>query len=267
MLKVEDNKITPRKAKEIFFLDFSPEMINDPNLILEMRKNISNNYGYIIRNVINADLIDRIIKYLESIARNSLPSYYPLKEGCLDFHRINQLDERSYVKACMHQFMFHPWNQNVFNLFSEMEKIYHLKNLVSGLDKESFLNNTPKDGYIARLSFQHYPKGGGMLKKHSDPIGEHQLSVPLLMMSDKSQDFKAGGGYAVTEKDEIIDLDSLMNKGDLLFFNAEVMHGVQVIDPEDELDWLSFRGRWIMIASTIKTLANTSTPNSIQLED
>jgi hypothetical protein len=59
----------------------------------------------------------------------------------------------------------------------------------------------------------------------------------------------------------------MMNKGDVLFFNAEVIHGVAPVDPDEELDWLSFRGRWSMLASTIKTVADKDTPNSIQLED
>ena len=79
-------------------------------------------------------------------------------------------------------------------------------------------------------------------------------------MSRKGEDYRVGGGYAIDEQGNVVDTDALMEKGDVLLFNAEVMHGVAPIDPDEELDWLSFRGRWSMIASTIKTVADTDTP-------
>lgn len=259
--------ITPRKAKKIFFIDYKDEMLTNRDLIEEMKSNIHNNYGYIIKNVIDSVLIDKIVTYLKSVASCSLPAWYPLVDGCPDFHRINNLDERSYVKAIMHQFNFHPWNQNVFNLFQEMQKIYLLKNQLSNLEANAFLNNTPKDGHIARLAFQFYPKGGGNIKMHADPVGAHQVSVPILMMSKKGQDYASGGGFVMNENNEIVDIDSLMDKGDVLFFNAEVIHGVKPIDPGEKINWLQFQGRWIMIASIIKTQPNVEALNALQLED
>lgn len=261
------NKITPKKARKTHIIEFSKSLLDDKVKIDEMRENILNNDGYIVKNYLDPKLADDIVDYLKSIAKGSLPAWYPLQENCPDFHRVNNFDPRSYVKACMHQFMFHPWNDNVFDFFSIMKDLYLLKNQLSGLEAESFLNNTPKDGHIARLSFQFYPAGGGMLKRHSDPVGKHQLSVPVLLLNDKSKDYKQGGGYVVGEDDQIIDVDSQMSKGDVVFFNAEVMHGVQPIDPAEDMKWLDFKGRWMMIASVIKTVADSETPNAIQLEE
>ena len=105
------------------------------------------------------------------------------------------------------------------------------------------------------------------MKRHADPVGPHQLVVPVLCVSKKGKDFKTGGGYAVDANNKVIDTDAMMDIGDVLFFNAEVIHGVAPIDPEEKMDWLTYRGRWSMIASTLKTITEKETADSVQLED
>ncbi len=263
----EIKKINPRRGRRVETLKYSPDLITDLDFVKEIREGIHSNVGYIFRGVVDPQLIDRIVDYLKCIGRNSLPAYHPLAEGCPNFHRVIQNDKRAFVKSLCHQFLFHPWNHDVFNLFEEMRPIYYLKNSIGGFEKEAFLDATPKAGHISRIGFIHYPRGGGMIKRHADPVGQHQLTVPVLQMSCKGEDYQSGGGYAIDEHGEVLDTDALMEKGDVLFFNAEVIHGVAPVDPDQELDWLSFRGRWSMLASTIKTVADRDTPNSIQLED
>ncbi len=261
------DKISPQKAREVKIIDYDLSLLSNKELIQSMRLDILDGDGYVIKNFVNPSKLDQIKTYLMGVGQNSLPSYHHLQEGCPDFHRVQQLDQRSYVKGIMHQFMFHPWNQNVFDMFTLMKPVYNLKNLLSGLEQDSFLETTPKDGFISRLSYQFYPQGGGCIKRHADPVDEHQLCVPILMMSDFGTDYKNGGGYVVGDEGEVINTDSYMNKGDVLFCNAQVAHGVADIDPDSDMDWLSFKGRWICLVSVIKTLANTTTANSLQLED
>jgi len=263
----EVKKITPRRARGVQTVKYSPTLLADSEFIKEVQQGIHNNVGYVFKGVVEPKLIDRIVDYLKCIGRNSFPAYHPLAEGCPNFHRVIQNDKRAFVKSMSHQFLFHPWNHDVFNVFEKMCPIYYLKNSIGGFEKDAFLNATPKTGHISRLAFIHYPRGGGMIKRHADPVGQHQLTVPVLMMSRKGEDYLSGGGYAIDERGAVVDTDAQMEKGDVLFFNAEVIHGVAPVDPDQELDWLSFRGRWSMLASTIKTIADRDTPNSIQLED
>lgn len=263
----ENKKITPRRARKVHTVKYSPPLLADSDFIKEIRQGIQNNDGYVFKGVVETQIIDRIVDYLKCIGRGSLPAYHPLAEGCPNFHRVVQHDKRAFVKSLSHQFLFHPWNHDVFNLFEKMRPIYHLKNSIGGFERDAFLDATPKTGHIARISFVHYPRGGGMIKRHADPVGGHQLTVPVLQMSCKGEDYRIGGGYSIDEHGEVVDTDALMEKGDVLFFNAEVIHGVAPVDPDEELDWLSFRGRWSMLAGIIKTVADKDTPNSIQLED
>lgn len=260
-------KVVPRQAKNVETIVFSRDFLKNRAQLEEMRKGIDSYTVYVLKNVIDPELIDQVKRYLKNIGSGSLPTYHFLQEGCPDFHRVHQFDDRSYVKSLMHQFVFHPWNQNVMNFFEEMKNIYYLKNALAGFPSDAFLENTPKDGHISRLSFHCYPKGGGCINKHADPVGDHQNNVPVLQMSTKGVDYEEGGLYVEGIGGDIIDIDSMIEKGDVLFFNAEIIHGVAPIDPGKKLDWLSFEGRWMMLASVIKSFDNENTANSLNLEN
>jgi|GEM_PF-1693601 len=259
-------RVVPKKAKKIHVIEYSNSLLTNHALLQEMKENIANCEGYIVKKVLSPELIKQIKQYLESVASGSLPAWFPLVNNCPDFYRINDMDQRSYVKAKMLQFNFHPWNQNMFNMFEETKHIYQLKNILSGNDADAFFDSLPSDGHITRLAFQFYPKGGGCIKMHSDPVGKHQVTVPVVMMSKRGKDYHQGGGSVLNENDELINTDDLMDIGDMILFNAEVIHGVKPIDPETPSHWLDFQGRWILIASIIKTTTDNETPNSLQIE-
>lgn len=115
------------------------------------------------------------------------------------------------------------------------------------------------------MSFQFYPGGAGGLNKHSDPVDHHQLTVPLLIMSKKGDEFNKGGLFVENQKNEHVFIDDLCDIGDVVLFNAQVPHGVATIDPDKALDWLNFEGRWMMIFATNKLASNDSISNAIDL--
>ena len=98
-----------------------------------------------------------------------------------------------------------------------------------------FLGNKPEDGCTSRIAFQFYPSSQGGLNKHRDPVDYHQLSVPILIMSKKGKDFHEGGLYIEKASKEKIYLDDITEPGDVIYFNAEVPHGVDIIDPQKNL--------------------------------
>ena len=252
--------------RNIINLEDYKTLLSVPDKVYELRNNILNGDLYIVKNAINKDFILKVRKYLTGIGRGSLPNYQAITPGAPNFHRINIWDDRAYVKGCFHQFTFFPWNQDIFQLFEATREVYYLKNLVNNQPKEKFLGQEPQDGCIARLSFQFYPKGVGGLNKHSDPVDHHQLTVPLLIMSKKGKDFKTGGVYVENEAGEHIFTDDICDIGDVVLFNAQVPHGVKIIDEESQEDWLSFEGRWMMIFATNKLFDNQEISDAIDLE-
>jgi hypothetical protein len=255
------------KANNIHFINDYRTVLNDDAAILDIRKDIQNGAVYIFKNMYDKKWILEVRKYLTDIGKCSLPNYHSIEAAAPNFHRLNRWDERAYVKGCFHQFVFFPWNQDVFNFFEVLKEGFYLKNAINGLPKNKFMGMVPEDGCTARLSFQFYPKGTGGLNKHSDPVDHHQLTVPLLIMSKKGEDFETGGVYVEGEIDDRIFGDDLCDIGDVIFFNAQIPHGVQKIDEHKAADWLSFEGRWMMIFATNKVAGNHSVADARDLEN
>lgn len=219
----------------------------------------------IVKNALPKTEVSKIKEYLSCVGKSSFPNYFPIEVGCPNFHRLNDNDERSYVRGCFHQFVFFPWNQDVFSFFGTFKKLFQFKNLLSKQNKDEFLGSVPSNDCIARISFQFYPSGGGYLNKHKDPVDYHQLVLPLLIMSKRGDDFNEGGLYVEFEQEKIY-LDDLAEPGDVLYFRADCNHGVEKIDPILEKDWLSFKGRWMGLLAVNKLSTNTRIENAKELE-
>ncbi len=253
-------------ARDLIELEHDPNLVNDAARLADMRAHLAEGDIYLVRQVIPRDLIARIKTYLTNVGRHSLPNYHPLEPGCPNFHRVNQFDPRAYVQTCFHQFSFFPWNQDVFNLFEAMKPVFHVKNQLNNLPKDKFTSMQPEDGCAARLSFQFYPKGGGCIRKHTDPVSHHQLNVSLLTMSKKGEDYTQGGGFVERKNGERILFDDITEPGDVVHSCAATPHGVEDIDPSAPLDWLAFEGRWMMIFSVNQVVAGSGVHDSVDLD-
>lgn len=253
------------EAGKIIYEDNIPSIASDTGRIKEIRKHIQSGATYVIKSGIPRENLSRIREYLVQIGRGSLPNYHRIEKGCPNFHRINRWDERAYVKGCFHQFVFFPWNQDAFTLFELFKPVFQLKNLLSDLPADRFLDIEPEDGCTSRLAFQFYPRGGGALNRHMDPVDRHQLTVPVMLMSEKGKDFHQGGLYIETTDKKRILFDDIGNYGDIVFFNAQIIHGVDPIDPDDELNWSTFQGRWMALFAVNKLSEATDIPDSVDL--
>jgi hypothetical protein len=240
--------MTSVPATELHRLDRTvDEVLDGPDLIDSMRSDIAEGAVYVVPSGIDGSLLLELRHYLARVGRSSLPSYHPIEVGAPNSHRMNDDDERSYVKGRFHQFSFYPWNQDMFGLFELLKPAYQLKNMLSGLPPTSFLGRTPENGCTARLAAQFYPKGGGGLNLHTDPVDRHQLTVPTLELSQRGTDFSSGGIFVTRADGSVLDAQKHLNTGDLLFFNAATPHGVETVDDGEPLAWYRFEGRWIVI--------------------
>lgn len=256
---------TARAAKVFEFSDHG-RLLQDEDRLKEMREELRSGNVYIARRVVSRETLEPLRDYLTVIGKSSLPNYQPLEAGAPNFHRMNDWDPRSYVGGCFHQFSFFPWNQDPFRLFERFREVYEVKNRLSGLDASRFLARTPDADCTARLSVQYYPQGGGGLKLHADPVDHHQLVVPSMSMCKKGEDFNVGGVYIEPNSGQRIMVEDILDWGDVIYFNARCPHGIEPIDPELPMDWLSFRGRWAMIFTVNKLSSNQAISNSVELD-
>lgn len=255
---------------KVVFAPYSDLDLTNSQQISAMREAVRAGDAYIFKGVLSFAEITKIISYLTNIGRNSMPAYADLKEGSTDYFVISNNDPRTHIKSVKQSFVFHPWNQNIFNIFDKLRGLFSIHSLMAGLAPEAFLLNTPKDDFIYRLYIQCYPCGGGFLKEHRDPIGAHQLATLVMQMSKKGEDYKTGGLYLRKKNNEKYFVDEQMDVGDVIVYSVGIPHGVDPIDPEKELDFLAFKGRWMMLPTVIKTdkslLSTIQQPDANQMK-
>lgn len=254
-------------AREVSFLHDHADVLKSPAKMESFRRRIGEGDVFIAKNVLPREKLLKVREYLERVGRSSLPNYAKIEEGCPNFHRLNDWDERAYVKGCFRQFSFFPWNQDVFRLFEMSKDVFRMRNLLSGLSSDQFLGRKPEDGCTARLSFQFYPGGGGGLNRHVDPYDFHQYVVPIVILSKKGVDYRQGGAYVIDAKENRIDLDEQADIGDVVYFSSLMPHGVDPVDPGLAFDWDAFQGRWIMLVAVNRLAGNAAIADSADLSE
>ena len=229
-----------------------------------VKKYLQSNKVIIIKKFYSKKLCRLTVSHLKAIALGSMTSYYPIKIGSPNFHRVNYNDPRSYVKGFFHQFNFFPWNQDQLDLFNLYKDAFVLKNQLNNLEDKRFFEPISNSDCTIRLSFQFYPSAKGFMDLHSDPVDYHQNYLFMLSLSTKGKDYSDGGLF-VRLDNKIIFLDDYASSGDLIIFKANIPHGVKNIDEKKIYKPLSFNGRWMVIFSTNKLINNKIIKNSIKV--
>ena len=117
---------------------------------------------------------------------------------------------------------------------------------INGLDSTEYENNTPKDGVVDRIQVVQYPSKIGFLEPHSDPY-KHQRLIYSAYMSKKGVDFDGRGFYLVGENSSIIEVEDLIDIGDIGIAYATVYHGVAPVNTHKEPNWDDMNdGRWFL---------------------
>jgi len=248
-------------------IDTAPleELVRSQALMAKVLADIERENVCVVRGVISRAEVRELVDYLTGIGRGSLPNWRTILPKCPNHHRINQWDERSYVKACFHQFSFFPWNHDLFNLFQRFRDVFVLRNLLAGAEATAYLGQEPYDDCTARLSFQFYPRGAGAMNAHIDPAGTHQAVVPTLMMSELGKDFREGGAFMKNSSGESVWIEKHTNPGDVVLFSPRLVHGVATIDPGEQVNWPAFEGRWMSIFAVNKLATNTRVAEAVDM--
>lgn len=208
---------------------------------------------YIVKKFYARDKILKFREFLADISRASEPSWHPCLNGCPDYHRINDEYPKSYVKGKVHQYFFHRWNEHK-DVFDEFKEIFEIKNSLAGADQDDYYDNVPSQGIISRIVAHQYPRGGGYLEEHIDPISSFALIQTIIQASDYECDFETGGLFVrETSDQEPLMIDQYSEMGDLMVLTPYARHGVAPIDPERKLDWTAADGRWMILPVVIRS--------------
>jgi hypothetical protein len=193
------------------------------------------------------ELILKFRQMLKEFRSTCEPSWHPCLDNCPDYHRINDEYEKSYVTAKMHSYYFHRWNSNK-NIFNSFKEIFEIKNFLVNEDKNAYYDNIPSSGIISRVVSHQYPRGGGYLAEHKDPVNPFAKIQTIIQAADFGKEFERGGVYVrETPQSEQFFIDPITQMGDLIIASPSVQHGVAPIDLQRELDWEAEDGRWMIL--------------------
>jgi hypothetical protein len=183
-----------------------------------------------------------------------------IEEGRQDFHKINAVEKSgsTYYKTKDHPHIFFRWNKDPAGIFNKIDKYWAAVKVISGLPPDSFLNSTPKDGVIDKLTVFQYPLGYGRITKHRDPPQNQKLLLNL-PMSKMGSDFSRGetGFYLVDGKSgNNVYVENVTEIGDYVLTCPSMHHGANSPLPvsgpiSTEPNWETEEGRWLLAAISV----------------
>ena len=191
------------------------------------------NYHYIL-NCVNKEKIKVLHnKALDDLV-NSQSKYYFFDRDSPNFRKSNYQNKKSIVNGYFEQYNYFPWNKvsNIIfdglkqhlNLFLDIANLYCLERTgltyfeQTGLD----LNKLFNENYFIRICYQHFPNTKGYLSIHRDPTGTHQLSAPIINLSQ----IKKQGLYYILN-DKKINVQSKMSYGDSIYVDQSRLHAIE----------------------------------------
>ena len=208
---------------------------------------------YIVKHFYERRHVDDFKAFATKFETAHPASWHPCLDGVPDYHRINDEYEGSWVKAKMHGFYIHAFNENR-HLLDGFRDILELKNHLRGARRDADYASLPSSGVISRLVSQHYPVGGGYLAEHIDPHSAFALIQTIVQASTPGIDYQSGGLF-MRESDgaQAVFLDQYTDVGDLFVLTPDVRHGVAPIDPDKMIDWSLDAGRWMILPIVIRS--------------
>jgi len=244
----------PTKARKINTVDyneFKQKVLNeDSDFVEETTSSLYNGDFYILKGAYTKEFMKNLKVKTFLHFKNKPLEFHQMLESCPDFHRkINPEAKGDYkysLKMCKHSFYFYPWNNDPLNLFKPIYERWRIVKKLMGLKPTEYENNTPKDGVVDRIQVVQYPSRIGYLEPHTDPY-KYQRLVHSGYMSKKGVDFEGIGFYLIGKNDEIIEVEDLIDIGDVGIAYATVYHGVAPVNTNKKPDWDNVNdGRWFL---------------------
>ncbi|WP_435097440.1 hypothetical protein ACIJYG_00945 [Candidatus Pelagibacter bacterium nBUS_27] len=188
------------------------------------------NKNYVIYdNVIN----QRVFKEIKKFWIEYFKDYLKFKSSDL-YGSTRSLGDDNYnsfkreKKIVMFRRTEFPWNTPIHKptqrLIFELNKV---RNLALDLDENHGLLFNP-DLEVSFSQINNYPDKEGTMFPHKDTKKNNLLLSCMFNITSKQLDFEDGGLYLII-KNKKIDIDSLMHPRSVVFYNGNLIHGVDKI--------------------------------------
>ena len=183
----------------------------------------------IAKNAIDPDFITR--------QRDRWKSYFLTKPKTKNFVRggliMGEPNFCSYSRIpawCMYRYFEFLWNENDDQEALDIHlSIHQTRNRMQGLPPETGLRFN-QDSYGVYISTSLYEPQHGMLEAHRDGHGDVPILHYMMPLSFKGTDYSGGGLHVKDWDGKVADIDSMVEPGDLIFFDGRCEHWVKQIE-------------------------------------
>jgi predicted acetyltransferase len=151
--------------------------------------------------------------------------------------------------------------EDIYGMREVFVRLARFRNRLFGLPDDFAVFGTD-EGFWTAARVNQYPTGGGFMVAHRDQdvyVVRHDeadakaIYQPLLLMSEKSRDFHAGGAFVEIDGQRIFYEDHCAI-GDVLVYDGRAVHGVADIDPLEPLNLDHFCGRAVAFVTLFRRL-------------
>ena len=168
----------------------------------------------------------------------------------LDCGSFNQVNAR----FCRMLAVF-DWNKSKY--FEKILKdLVFLRDEILGLKKNKHHIYSYKNKKFYNLKkILHYPVGGGFMNKHVDSFNNEGYPNFLVHLTKRGKEnFQNGGSYYEINK-KFIDVENILEPGDVYAHSINTLHGVSTIDINKKIDIYNLNlGRWVINLSLEKLI-------------
>ena len=220
--------------------------------------------AYLVRGAASPEAVMALRAAVCDLAARNSVGWQKVDDDCPNYHRVIDEHPQSYVMQKCQRSAFHLWRPESRGIAEIAIEAYRLKARLAGRDDLDFMYTPPSSGAYCQVGVNHYPRGGGYMRAHTDPIQSYQEVHTIFSGSKRGEDYETGGLFLV-DGDAKVAIDDLWSAGDMLCFDAGVIvHGVDEVDADRPLDWSLTAGRYTFSPVAVQAKPGTAPVGSTQ---
>lgn len=187
---------------------------------------------------------DLLLKSAAELEQSEESSFHKMLEGVPDYWRniTEDVGVKYAVPVVKRSYYWFPWNRHA--VWDVVYPKWRVLKALGGRDPQHAEDCTPRDGKCDRIQLVRYPIGSGYLAAHQDPKHNQRL-IMSSYFSKQGTDYRTGGFWVRMNDGSDLELESMIEVGDIGICYADVVHGVSRVEGfDDEADERVQSGRW-----------------------
>ncbi|MCA9582819.1 MAG: hypothetical protein KC416_13565 [Myxococcales bacterium] len=152
------------------------------------------------------------------------------------------------------------WAEDIYEMRENFRKVAQLRNILGNRELD-FATDKEEGGMWTAARIHQFPTGGGFMVAHRDTVlpkiyddkGLGDFFQPVLLLTQKGEDFETGGGFAEVAGERVV-YEDFAGRGDIVIYDTSTVHGVDDVDTHKPYRQDSIDGRMSALVTLYKSL-------------